>query len=86
MPNILFSISDTSETKTYVETTPPNTALICVPSTTVPNFLSPKKVIISTKNERSKEETNPNSRVMENVNNSNSWEGLQGQKMQRYNQ
>jgi len=86
VPIIFFPISDTSETKTDTETTLPNMSLICVPSSTVPNFLSPNKLILSTKNGRRKKETMSTSRVMESVNSSNTWEGLQGHKMQRYNQ
>lgn len=33
----LFTISDTSETKTSMETASPNMALVCVPSTKVTN-------------------------------------------------
>jgi hypothetical protein len=59
-----------------MKTTPPNMALICVPSITVPNFLSPKILIILRKNERSKEEIKSKSREMESVNSSNIWESL----------
>jgi hypothetical protein len=58
-----------------METTPPNMALICVPFTTVPNVLSPKK-IISKKNERIKEEIKSESREVESVNSFNTWESL----------
>jgi len=37
VPLYLFSISETSETITSMETAPPNMALICVPSTSVTN-------------------------------------------------
>jgi len=51
-------------------------ALICVPSTTVANFLSPNKLIISRKNERSKDEMKSTNREMEIVDSCNNWESL----------
>jgi hypothetical protein len=37
VPEYLFSVSDTSETITSMETAPPNMALVCVPSVAVTN-------------------------------------------------
>jgi len=35
VPGYLFSISDTSETISCIETTPPNMTMVCVPSASV---------------------------------------------------